>query len=281
MSNAAFFDSGDQNFERRMEDFILQAPISERRKKDFLLDYLRGRQQCGALEAAFEQDGALLRESSWDDANAIGFNVLALKGPFVDESNYALYEAWQFALALERSLLTKLEETLQSQSTFTDPTKVTPNWRRMFAKIDELSVRVDAGLGFRRLVIVAGELHDHWLVNLTKQEDVAPDWDLPSELNRTWILGAYQGSLILHIAEATRRAIYVVGDVRRFARLTAFGDPQIEINPVDDEAANRLMTAGYTGTKRELKLRVQLKLYESWRLEVAEQPRVATAEIEG
>ena len=172
--------------EARQEENILKSPLSKDRVTSFYSDYLESRRQSGAVEAIFEQAQALVREANWDDKHGIGFNVVIRKGPFVDGSNWLGYRGWEFALAVERNLLSKFEDLLRSNSTLLNSKVVEKNWKSMFSAADGLLSKLNADAS-DACIVVTGPLHDNWLLDLTRQPEVIPDWDLPHDLNRTWI----------------------------------------------------------------------------------------------
>jgi hypothetical protein len=267
--------------EYEMEEYILGSPISVPRKESFFRDYVESREACGALEIAFEHAGALRRTPEWDEGHAVGFNVIVRKGPFVEGSNYGQYRGWGFALALERFLLKRFEEAvLESSSYRREPTD--SKWRSMLSVVDTLSDTVGAQDPATRLIVVSGALHENWVLDLARQQGVVPDWDLPSSLNRTWILGTYQDSLILHIGESEHRAVHVIS-IPAFATLLQYGSPRFEVDTISEPDAERLIrTRKEKPTPqriREFRLKVWMRLYESWHLEKVQQAKAASARV--
>lgn len=274
------------------DDIVLASSMSKKRLEDFRAGYLKDRQQTSALETVFGRAEALEEEANWSDEHRIGINVLLRKGPFVEGSSWAQYQTWQFALALERYLLSRFEDLLRSSSDSQPRPSIHWSWPEILSASDGMFETIRSGPNHQTAIVIAGPHYADWLVELTKQSvPVTPDWDLPEDLNRTWIVGLYHDRLILHIDEASTPALYAV-NVRQFARLTRFGIPQLEIDDFSEEHARELVVKkrvrpsvrqGRRGTRseliRQLRLKVWLKLIESWDLRVLDPGAVASANI--
>ncbi len=266
----------------REDEAIRTAEVSEERVKTFLSDYLQSRQQSGALEAVFERSDMLVLNPNWNDQHAFGFNVILRKGPFVDRSSWADYRAWQFALAIERRILSNFEELLASHPVEIEYPGLTMNWRDMLAAATEGLRRVGAE-GEATCIVVAGPLHENWLLDFTRQAGVKPDWELPAHLNRTWIRGAYHDALIVHLDESTHPALYVV-NIPRFARLVQYGQPQFTVDPIDESKAKEILERQHNEdinpeSIRSLRLSVWMRLYESWKFDARDVTAVAYAPL--
>ena len=124
--------------EREMEERILNAQISQTRIAEFYADYLESRRQSGALEAVFGYAGSFRSATEWDDSNVIGFNVILRKGPFVDGSNWLGYRGWEFALGLERHLLSKFQALLLAESNPIITRAAGDGWAGIFSIVDDI-----------------------------------------------------------------------------------------------------------------------------------------------
>jgi len=261
-----------------MEKYILEAPISKSRTDQFLLDYLKDREQCGALEAIFEQAQSYRQEGQWQDRLAVGFNVLLRKGPFVEDSNWFPYRPWQFALALERNLLSRFESLIRQREARRIDEFGVHGWSDILPLADELNDMAGGPRGSDRALVITGGLHENWLLDLTQQQGMTADWDLPGGLNRTWILGAYRDSLILHIQESPTQAVHIV-NIPRFGEMIQYGSAMLEITEIDENRAVEMAKAkGQTTDEskiRDLRLHVGLRLYESW--EITTRPEAGSA----
>jgi len=158
----------------RQDEYVLNAPISEERVARFYAEYLDSRRQCGAAEAVFERADSFSRKPDWEDEYGIGFNVIIRRGPFVDGSSWAEYRTWEFALAVERHLLSKLDELLRSNAQPLQTGPVERNWSSMFTAADEILFRPGLA-GPNACIVVTGPLHENWLLDLTRQPGVVPD----------------------------------------------------------------------------------------------------------
>ena len=268
--------------EARQEEYILKSPLSKDRVTSFYSDYLEGRRQSGAAEAVFEQAQALVREANWEDKHGIGFNVVIRKGPFVDGSNWLGTRGWEFALAVERHLLSKFDELLRHNPRPLQAGPVERKWSSMFTAANELLLKLNADAS-KACIVVTGPLHDNWLLDLTRQANVTPGWDLPRDLNRTWIHGKYRGAVILHIAESTEPSLFVV-DVPRFARLMQHGTPQFHVDEIDEKRAQEILSklpdqSGGPDPVRAMRLKVWMRLYESWNFDLMDKQAAAYAAL--
>ena len=266
----------------RQDEYVLNSPISKERVARFYSDYLDSRRQSGAAEAVFEQADSLSRRPDWNDEYGIGFNVIIRKGPFVDGSNWAEYRTWEFALAVERHLLSKFDELLRDNAQPLQARPAERKWSSMFTAADELLFKLNADAS-KACIVVTGPLHDNWLLDLTRQPEVIPDWDLPRDLNRTWIHGKYRGAVILHIAESTESSLFVV-DVPRFARLIQHGTPQFHVDEIDEKRAQEILSklpdqSAGPDPVRAMRLKVWMRLYESWSFDLLDERAAAHAAL--
>ena len=275
---------------RESDDFVLTAPLSKKRIEDFRAEYLTDRQQTSSLETVFRRAAALEENRDWSDQHRVGFNVLLRKGPFVEGSSWAPYRTWQFALALERHLLSRFEDLLRTSSEGQNWPNIHRDWDDILSTSDSMFQTIQSGPNQQAALVIAGALSTDWLVELSKQP-VKPYYDLPSDLNRTSILGSYRDRLILRIDEAATPALYAV-DVNRFARLARFGLPQLEVDDYSEQDARELVINGRVrpsvqqrgrGARdeliRQLRLKVWMRLFESWDLKVLDSRAVASANI--
>lgn len=253
--------------ELRQEEHVLTSPISDERVASFYSEYLESRRQCGAAEVVFEQAEAFSRDPNWEDQYGIGFNVIIRKGPFVERSNWAKYSAWDFALPIERHLLGNLDALLRANAQLIQEEPIQKTWSSMFSAASELLFK-PAFAGSNSCIVVTGPLQENWLLDLTRQPGAVPDWELPRELNRTWIHGKYHGALILHIAESVASNLFVL-NVPQFAKMTQHGSPQFEVLPIDEQRAKALLDqrsdlANGSDPIRDLMLKVTMRIYEGW-----------------
>jgi hypothetical protein len=272
------------------EQFIIGAPISDERKRAFFLDYLSNRPGAAAVESIFRRAGAFESQRDFQDAFAFGFSVLLMKGPFVEGSNWLAYHNWDLAVAAERYLLTQLD-AMARESVGIPAMSVARTWPELLKGADELIEHLHSGNQPQRsAIIIAGPLMQDWAVEM--RDLVTPRWELPDDVNQNWIVGAYRERLILNIRESPVSALYVT-DVPRFAKITKFGEPSFSLEAIDEQRASELLDAhptivavpeGRPDTRaeriRQLRLRVGLRLYESYKLELLDRSAIAGVEIE-
>lgn len=258
--------------EKEMREFIVSAPISEPRVQEFRLDYLKGRTESGALETAFTQAGKIRHEDEWKEDLAFGFGVIVQKGPFVDGSNWIGYQGWQFALATERFLLSRFESSIRDSNGTVKQRDETRNWERIIESVDDLTTSLNAPKGAQRLILITGGLHENWLLDLTRQEDLKPDWELPTDLNKTWVLGTYQDSLILRIDESPASSVHVLS-MDGFNELAQFGRAQLSVEAISTDLADEISSRAENPiSPYDLQEKVLLRLYESWEVGTPKDP---------
>ncbi len=263
--------------ELRKEEFIIAKQVSERRVDAFLESFLEHRRQTATTESIFKRVGAFTAVHEWNDSVAYGFNVLLLKGPFVEGSNWAPYYTWQFALAAERHLLGRLEALLRESASVVD--EVHYDWPEILATVDRLSDKLASDAFHASVIVLAGPMETDFAVDLHKH--ATPDWELGEQFRSPWIMGAYNDKPIVIVREAESRALYVV-DLAEFATLTKYGrDAELHVHPIDEARAREVLAEepqaitipeGGPNTLeeriRQLQLRVWVRLYESYDIEV-------------
>jgi len=254
---------------------VTHPDVSKDRVEAFLEDYLKSRRGIGATERIFQHFSAYKESEQENDNEAFGFNVVLRKGPLVEGSNWFPMRGWEFAVAEERRLLTKLESELRACVEDTGRVEAAEVGRepvQILEKADRLSDFLkDAGYA-PGLVVLATSVPTEAMIELTKQLEV-PDWDLPPDLRSNWILGRHRGKLILYHKDAALDRLYAV-DVRRFGRLVQFA-PRVElaIQKVDPAAALQQDTLDYED-------KIHLRLYQSYEIQRLDCEAIWAANIE-
>jgi len=262
----------------REDEYLLDAPLSEERKRAFLTSYVKDRATSGTLEKLFRKLGGFQRVST-NLSNKRGFNTLVHKGPFVAESNWVDYLSWDFAVPMERGILAEFEKLIRECVTPTETVK--KSWDEILRKIDQLEDEANRR-GYRpSLIILAGDLTIDFLVEFDLQHLGLGSWQLPPDLHGgIWLHGDYKDKPILLLRESDLDALYLV-DLARFA---AFRRDQSEIEfeliPIDKTLAEDLLGKNPDIVKprkgapdnrderlRELRLRAWLKLFESYEID--------------
>lgn len=278
------------------DQFILQNTVSESRKKDFFESFVADRKQTAIVEALFKQVSAFRRTNARpNDVNSTGFNVLIFKGPFVEGSNWLPHSSWDFAVAMERDRLGRLEHALREA---TEGRLGTPVNREATAVLEAFNV-MGSQLELRGYVpsvfVLAGRLGMQLAVDLRKR--IVDSWDpeVKGALGTTFrILGMHRGNPILDVPDTAAPAVYAV-DLARFAMLTGYGEePECAIEEITPERATELLSKnprlvlnpppGFGMDEeriRQLRLRVGLQLWETCVLTVADGDAVLGCRLVG
>jgi len=260
---------------------IIESPVSEARVQKFKDDYLKGRQDIGAMEKIFKYYDAFQYRTERNDMASFGFNKLVHKGPFVDGSNWADLRGWEFAVAEERHLLKGLYAHLAESVSHTgqilsddiirQPDEILDAAKRM---ADLLCARE------RSLIILATNLDTETIVSLNKTLTTA-GWEVGYELRTNWILGKHEGCPILYLNEPDLNNLYVI-DVPRFASLVQY-DPEADLHVLAiNEITAKRMLEDDPGLKLDLNTllsMVNLTLYQSYEIEIHNRHAVWTTKF--
>jgi len=224
------------------------APVSQtfepspERVTEFRDDFLRGRRAFGALEKAFRHYGALEKRAEPSRPDAFGFNSIMDAGPWLATSAWGPAPAWDLAVAQERFLLAKFERTVTDALNVTDQADtapVRPTAQGIITAAKKLSNLLSEGGFTPQLVVIASALSVNALVDFNSLLS-SPAWELPTELQANWLLGANDGQLFLLWPDAEQQWIYVL-DVQRFGRLVQFGDDiDLKVTPMRSRVRVRL-----------------------------------------
>lgn len=259
------------------ERYIIDTPVSPKRTQAFLHSYGENREKAATVEALFRRVGALHREPQWNDGAAYGFNVLLLKGPFVEGANWAPYSTWEFAVAAQRHLLDQFELLLRESVPGLSPPTAPRSARGILSRFSSLTQQARAAGVEPSLLVITGPVDAALRVDFFEHGVRRP---LSKELLGPWIIGLHQQIPLLHIPEAPRAALYVV-DLPRFAQLIQFGTgPQFQIEEFTRERALQVISqnpdivtlpVGTPDTTdqrvKRLLLHVGLELHESSKIE--------------
>lgn len=261
------------------EVFVQQNRVSRRLVDAFYESFLEDRRKAAATELLFRRTGAFKRSDDWNDGFAAGFNVLIHKGPFVEGSNWLPYRTWQFAVAAERHLLNRFAQHLKQNAPL-DSDGVELSWPAILNKVGELGSEL-RNCGYTpSAIVIAGHLGVDLMVDLHKH--AVPHWSLPKELQAPWIEGIYENSLILNMREAPAPQTLYVADLAAFGTLTKYSpDAEYNVDEIDEARAREILDRnpkavvipeGGADTVDErlrlLQLRVWLRLYESYDIQV-------------
>lgn len=260
---------------------IIESPVSEARVQRFKDDYLRGRQDIGAMEKIFKYYGAFQYRTERNDLASFGFNKLVHKGPFVDGSNWADLRGWEFAVAEERHLLKVLHAHLEESVSHTGQILSDDIIRQPDEIMDAAKRMADLlGAQERSLIVLAAHLDTETIVSLNKVLTTA-GWELGDELRTNWILGKHEGCPVLYLNEPDLNNLYIV-DVPRFASLVQY-DPLADLHVLAiDKAAAEHMLEDNPDLKLELNAllsMVHLILYQSYEIQIHDRHAVWAAKF--
>ena len=275
------------------DDFIIGAPLSEERVQQFFGNYIEDRRRAGTVETLFRLAGSLERRVATNDAFAFGFNILIFKGPFVEGSNWLSAPTWDFAIAMERSLLSMLVQRMDESAELEQSQVQLADWPAV------LDMATDLATGLRRdgyrpaALILTGEISVEQQVELVKAPGVR--LKSPTGLDQPWVLGTWvqQGNVpVIHFtavspgsAAAMRPAVFIL-DLGRFGSLIQHGEPVFRLTPFTEAEARKLLAsnpeliaspppgADEEERVRQMLLRVHLRLFESYELRVADRVAV-------
>lgn len=260
---------------------IIESPVSEARVQRFKDDYLKGRQDIGAMEKIFKYYGAFQYRTERNYLVSFGFNKLVRKGPFVDGSNWADLRGWEFAVAEERHLLKSLHAHLAESLSHTGQILSDDIIRQPDGILDAAKRMADLlGTRERSLIILAAHLDTETIVSFNKALTTA-GWELGDELRTNWILGKHEGCPVLYLNEPDLNNLYIV-DVPRFASLVQY-DPLADLHvlAIDEAAAGRMLE-----DNPDLKLdlntllsMVHLILYQSYEIQIHDRHAVWAAKF--
>jgi hypothetical protein len=269
--------------ELRRRRHVIDSPISEARLQRFQEDYLKGRQEIGAAEKIFTRYGAFQYRSQQKETASFGFNRFVHKGPFVDGSNWADLRGWEFAVAEERHLLSKLHSQLAESASQTGqmlPDHIAREPSAILSAANRMSDLL-ASRGFRATPIVLATNLDTDVIVAFEKALTTPGWELTGDLRTNWILGLHGTCPVLYFREQDLNSLYVL-DVPRFATLVQF-DPLVELHveAVDEARARRILEE-----RRDLKLDMDtlrsmahLRLYQSYEFEINDRSAVWEAKL--
>jgi hypothetical protein len=284
--------------ELAQESLVLGAPVSPARRDAFLSSFQRDRLRLATVENLFRRQNAFTQDPTWNDAFAFGFNVLLRKAPFVEGSSWLPYGTYEFASAVQRRLIWRLEERLRADAgddlgeTAEADELVPLGWPEILGAARAMADELETSGYVPSLVVIAGEIGSDMLVQL--MDHATPPWSMPEETRGAWIIGAMDSLPILHVPDPAPPAVYVT-DLGRLAHLTQHGlVPQYEIREFDEATAAEMVDAGRTPVDipagrqdtrderiRQLRLRVGLRLYESFSIRPQDENAVLARQLEG
>jgi hypothetical protein len=246
---------------------------------------IESRQKVATTEMLFKNVDAFRHESVVPDEKrllAAGFNIIVPKGPFVDGSNWLMFNPWDFAVGFERHLLGRVDSALlgavRAQHSGFGP-DVNRSAAEILSAVDAMSSQLVGAGRTATLIVLTGDLGMKLHVDLRMQ--LMRDWRTAPDDRYHRILAFYERIPILDIAESDAPALYVV-DLPNFGFLTRFGDePEFAVEEFDDERARALLQqnpriisepppqSGLEDARvGQLRLRVGLRIFETYDLEV-------------
>lgn len=263
--------------------YVLANHVSDERRSAFLKSFVSDRRTTAVTEFLFGRANSLLpgdRASGSD--HATGFNTLYFKGPFVEGSNWMPANTWDFAVSLELHLLGRLEVALQDAAAGRLGQDVYRSADAVLTAIDAM-VSECVSLGYYpSLIVLSGELGLQLYVDLEKQ--IVGSWH--DQFKREFatefrLVGSYRGLPILDIPQSDVPSVYVV-DLGAFGRLIKHSDaPDFALEEFDEERAKQLLCenpalisnpapdSGLDADRvKQLQLRVGLRLYETYEIQV-------------
>lgn len=261
------------------EVFVQENPVSRRLVDAFYESFLEDRRKAAATELLFRRAAAFTRSDDWNDGCAAGFNALIHKGPFVEGSNWLPYRTWQFAVAMERHLLSRFGR-LMDDNAQPHSDGVELSWPAILKKVDELRSELRSRGYAPSAIVIAGQLEIDLMVDLHRH--AVPRWELPEELQAPWIEGMYEDSPIFNVREAGAPQTLYVADLAAFAKLTKYSpDARYSVDEIDEGRAREILKRNpevmsipdrrpdtLDERLRLLQLRVWLRLYESCGIEL-------------
>jgi len=267
--------------QKQQQQYILESSISTVRVQKLKDDYLKGRRDIGATEKIFKYFGAFQRQNKANNLASFGFNVLLDRGPFVDNSNWLDQKGWEFAVAEERYLVDKVLTHLAHSVSTTGQMLSSTATRKPHEILGTAKKIINLmGKNKESLLVLAAHMDTEIIFQL-KKELTTPDWELGDELRTNWILGKHENCPILYLKDSDLGALYVV-DLPHFASLIQY-DPEVDLHvlAIDEEMAIRILEDNPNiklGIKALLS-RVNLKLYQSYDLEIHDQKAVWAAKF--
>ena len=279
-------------------DAIRQKPVSETRKKAFFESFCVDRQTAGTTRMLFQRSNALHQEKDRpkpEDVSWSGFNLLLQKAPFVDLPDWLPNQTWDFAVAMEKHLLARLEEALREVTEERLGGPVERKAESVLRAFDSLADQLDQKGYTPSVFVMAGPLGSQLLVDMKLR--IVGDWEaqVKQALSTTFrIEGMYAGIPILDIRESPSPAVYAV-DLARFATLTEYGEkPEFKLESIDAARAKELLKqnpnlvlgspAGpnvETEKIRQLQLKVGLQIFETYELRILDKYAVAGCPLTG
>jgi len=271
------------------DELIIRNPVSQKRVDAFLNSLLEDRTKAATTEKLFLRSNAFHVTSEWKESTASGFNILLRKGPFVDGSNWAFYRTWEFATALERHLLARLDRLLDEAADLVGQT--TADAEAILQAVENMTEWHSSRNLSPSLVVISGRLDFDTIVQLGRPVDVRGG--LPAEIRLPWVIGAIRDMVVLNIAESTKPGLYLV-DLAAAARLIRYSPPiKYELNEYTEEQARQLIAERpdlvpipedrpqSEGERvRQLLLHVCVKLYESYDFERSSTQAVARTALQ-
>ena len=261
------------------EDLVIASRLSEERVESFRQNYLHDREQAATIEKLFSMAGTARREPAWRDEYAFGFHAFLQKGPFVKGSNWLAYTTWDFAVAIEKRLLLLFERLLSSSPTIDLQSQtIDPTWPSVLDAIDD----VHGPQYLNEVIVVSGKLSRDWNAHLEGRITYRSEMsERLRPLGAPWIAGEYRDRPILQIRDGTSSSLYLVR-LDRFGTYVKYGTAaEFTAREITDDRADKYLTenpqiipdASGAITReekvRQLKLLVELRLFESATLEVA------------
>ena len=266
-------------------DTIRERPISAARWNAFRETFQEDRKKTATIEMLFSKATSIREEPIRPRPEEIewtGFNLLLQKAPFTDLPNWGPYRAWDFAVALEVSLLNKLEQALRTAVEDRQGDPVERKAQTVLQALDSMAFELDQNGYFPDAFVLAGQLGEKLVVELQKSLFEERQWiqrDAPGATFR--IMGRHRGVPVLDLPDSPSPAVYAV-DLARFATLTRYGaEPEMNLKPIDANRAKDLLAQNprlisdlpkspeYDAERiRQLQMKVEFQLFETYKLEV-------------
>jgi hypothetical protein len=278
------------------DDFIRRAPVSERRKEQFLWEYQAERRRVRTLEGLFERAGSLRLEALPPPTSAlsVGVNAIVFKASFVEGANWLLPAAQPFAVAREEALLRHFDDQLRQATSDYRGATVHRNRTTISDALSALASELQRRDYAADVFVITGPLGQELYDDLTGV-DLAPTTPSPgtqmSLRNDYRLINTHDGIPILDIAESPTPSLYAV-DLARFATLTRYSEdsdltPEFAVRAFTDTTARDVLKrqprlildppaeSGMEDERvRQLQLRVGLELWETYRLDVHDREAV-------
>ena len=273
------------------DEIVRAQPVSERRVRNLFDNYLRERQLTRTTEMLFARVGALdfKHLPAPEDVGDFGFKAIVSKHSFLEGVNSLIVSAQGWAMGQEDFLLKYFGENLLDAVNGYVGEEVVRDASAILSALKEMAVEL-RGQGLEPSAFAVTGSTGQALFEELRRATQNP-WNWYRQVNHSAsrathrFIGVHEGIPFIAI-ESVRAPMLFAVDLARFGTLTRFGkgpnyDPEFEVNPFTDDAARdelarqpnlilepRPERGNESERIRQLRLRVGLELWETFKLDV-------------